>query len=234
MRVLIITFLFFINSNLFCQVKVEFSTLSFHDLFRNIFYSETLALEEYYEKTGVLKEEFFYGESYKLDSLKRFYENGNIAYSGIILDKINVFSEFTFSNIAYALKTYEITFYENGCKRSISFEDNTNEKLSHFFCLFDEKSNEIVYRKEIYQGQTISGVVWRNIKENQYHFEIYKNGRIDEKWYVSDFNFSDSTNTFMLDRIELNDSTVISKSRKLKRHIRKKNILYWKPGFLIW
>lgn len=231
MRVAIIVLILFINTGLICQIKVDFSTFEDPSLFGRIYDVGFLALEEYYEKTGVLKEEYFYGESFKVDSLKRYYENGSLAYSGIVLDKWTGNSEF---GTVYGLKSYEVTYFENGCKRSISFEDETNEKLSHFFCLFDEKTNEIVYRKEIYHGQTISGVVWRNIKENQYHFEIYKNGRIDEKWYVSDFNFSDSTNTFMLDRIELNDSTVISKSRKLKRHIRKKNILYWKPGFLIW
>lgn len=218
-----------------CQVKVEFSTLNDPNLFSSIYDTGSLILEEYYEKTGVLKEEFFYGESFKVDSLKRYYENGSLAYFGVILDKVEVFSKWTFNNIAFAFKTYETTYYENGCKRSISFEDNTNEKKSRFLCLFDENTNEIVYRNEVVAEEIISGVDKQNKGEgDSWLLTIFRNGKAEEKWYVSDFKFSDSTNTFMLDRIEFSDSTIISKRRKLKRHLRKKNILYWKTEFLIW
>lgn len=238
---IIVIIIFFCSFYTLGQLEVDFSTTNQHEkfLFKSVAVDGAYTVEETYEKTGVLKEHYFYTKNkdenskrvYKVDSVKRYYENGDLAFSGVLLDQKEISLGESEGVKGYLTETSTVSYYKGGSKRAISYKDDTNDKLNYFVCYFDKETNKVIYRKEVFNGEKISGSFFR-YKDNNWVVSFYQDGEIKEKWTVS-LDIFDPVDSFVLKQVELNDSTIISKPKKLKRYIRGKNIILWGDDMIV-
>ncbi len=240
MKILVGLF-FFCSFHTLCQLKVDFSTTSQHErfLFSNVAGDGAYLVEETYKNTEMLKEHYFYHEDkdenakqlYNVDSVKRYYENGDLAFSGIVLDQ-KYFNLGDFDKKGFFTISSVVCFYKDGSKRAIKYEDEINENLNYFFCYFDKETNKVIYRKEVFNGERISGTFFLQVDGN-WVVSFYEDGEVKEKWTISSDIFT-PVDAFVLKKVELSDSTVISSPKKLKEHINGRSVFLWEADLIVY
>tara|TARA_B100000508_G_scaffold141092_1_gene146501 strand:- start:183623 stop:184330 length:708 start_codon:yes stop_codon:yes gene_type:complete len=217
MKFSITIFILFINLSVLTQVNISFETETNEELFLHMTNSGRKSPNSTYE-SGELKEVFFYNETYSKDSVKRYYENGNIAFEGYCFKKTLIENN-PLTESSYFLKSFEKSYYQDSSLRSVYYYDINLGKTTSLFHYYSESCEQIVYSKEWLHGLKINGLFQKFIPETKkWIFEIYRHGKLIEKWYASSINYSESQSYLVVNKVETSKSKVLTKKRKIRRH----------------
>lgn len=174
--------------------------------------------------SGNKKYEIELNDSLRVDSEKRYYENGNLAFSGKVLD----YSFHTnYLGLSYYVEDYiSKTYYTSGKLRHVGhfmWLDSTTIIFETYY----GRNNELISQNIYSMGDTISGCYFISSENEIATYGIYRAGNLVERWEIKNKN---SMNPELIKIYFINENKMVYKKRHLKKIIRDRAIM-WNCGF---
>lgn len=231
-RIFLSCFFLFFCLELFSQYEIEDSIITFGCVDKRFssFQTKNSPIDTnhlnksyyYYEyKNNRRLEKLYLNDSLWIDSIHRFYENGNLAFVGYNL-RYNLWETLNPAQ-SYPHSICTKSYYENGkLKEYYVFDVLSNGRRMEIKRIYDIES-VLFFEETILYGDTINGSftdyrVYQKNRINCNKYFVYKDGKIVEVWYINKMNdnlpFIVEINIIKDDKI-----IILTKKKDIKRKL---------------